>query len=255
MMGKRVDSPDAEHSFERFVNSRPASDDDLLTSRQAGDSSPNTEGGVGTWAKDDAHLSMNDAIIMKKPLLVALTLSVFALVGQAAVNVPLTIQEAIYPGSIAGISRTADPVTVGIPLPDDPTNGATDISELTLTGAATGQFRVLGRWPSGRIKWVLVDTQANVNAGGVTTSIVLTTVGPGNFGGANLATDNGSTITVATGTATFTVKKANFNVFDVVDVGSTHVVLTGASDGLVIAGPANPGTSCGTCTTLYKSSN
>src|SRR5262245_18140 len=110
MMGKRVDSPDAEHSFERFVNSRPASDDDLLTSRQAGDSSPNTEGGVGTWAKDNAHLSMNDAIIMKKPLLVALTLSVFALVGQAAVNVPLTIQEAIYPGSIAGISRTADPV-------------------------------------------------------------------------------------------------------------------------------------------------
>jgi len=38
-----------------------------------------------------------------------------------AVNVPLTIQEALYPGSVPGVTRTADPVTVGVPLPDDPT--------------------------------------------------------------------------------------------------------------------------------------
>lgn len=74
---------------------------------------------------------------------------------------------------------------------------------------------------------------------------------------ANMGTDNGSTITVATGTATFTIKKANFNVLDVVDVGSTHVVLTSSSAnrGLVVLGPAASGTTCGTCTTVYSSAN
>jgi hypothetical protein len=91
-----------------------------------------------------------------------------------AINVPLTIQEAVYPGSIAGVSRAADPVTVGIPLPDDTSTGATDVSQLGLSGASVGQFRVLGRWPSGRIKWVLVDTQASLAAGQKNISIALT---------------------------------------------------------------------------------
>ncbi len=64
--------------------------------------------------------------------------------AQAAVNVKLTVQEALYPGSVAGVTRTGDPVTVGIPLPDDSVNGVTDVSKLTLTGATVGQFRVLG---------------------------------------------------------------------------------------------------------------
>jgi len=61
----------------------------------------------------------------------------------------------------------------------------------------------------------------------------------GELWGSDLATDNGATITVATGTVTFTIKKANFNWVDVVDVGSTHVVLTSASAnrGLVMFGP------------------
>jgi len=193
---------------------------------------------------------------MKTALPIASILgTVFTFAGYAAVNVPLTVQEAIYPGSIAGIARTADPVTIGVPLPDDPTNGISDVNQLSLTGASVGQFRVLARWPSGRIKWVLVDTQANVSAGGANSSIALTSGGTGAFGGGNLATDNGATITIATGTATFTVKKSNFNVFDIVDVGAAHVVLSGASSGLVISGPVSPATSCGACTTLYTSAN
>jgi len=126
---------------------------------------------------------------------------IFALSLGAAVNVPLTIQEALYSGSVAGVNRVGYPVTVGVPLPDDPNNGAADPSQLSLTGAAVGQFRVLGRWPSGRIKWLLIDTQASLSAGQNNTSIALTGGGTGNFGGPTLATDNGTTITVATGTA------------------------------------------------------
>ncbi len=175
--------------------------------------------------------------------------------AQAAVNVKLTVQEALYPGSVAGVTRTGDPVTVGIPLPDDSVNGVTDVSKLTLTGATVGQFRVLGRWPSGRIKWVLVDTQAAVTAGGLNTSIALTDGGSGDFGGPILATDNGSTITVNTGSSVFTIRKDHFNLLDQVLVGGTTVIAAGASQGLVVTGPSLGQTACGTCTTIYSSAN
>src|SRR5262249_13678971 len=152
---------------------------------------------------------------------------------EAAVNVPLTIQETIYPGGVAGVNRTNDPVTIGIPLPDDTTGGVSDVNQLTLSGASVGQFRVLGRWPSGRIKWVQVDTQASLGAGQTNTSIVLKDGGAGNFGGSNLATDAGTTITVDTGAAKFTIKKANFNGLDQVVIGGATVVASGASQGLV----------------------
>jgi len=197
----------------------------------------------------------------KKILTIALILSSESF----AINVPLTVQEALYPGSIPGVARTNEPVTVGIPLPDDATNGATDVSQLGLSGASVGQFRVLGRWPSGRIKWVLVDTLANITAGSTNTSIALS-AGAGNFGGGNLAADNGSTITVATGTMTCTIRKALYNGCDIVDVGATHVVLSGTSQGFVVLGPDPTATypanvTCaptpgGTpCTTIFSSVN
>jgi hypothetical protein len=186
-----------------------------------------------------------------------LLLSISALVvwGQTSINVPLTVQEAIYPGSVTGIARTAEPVSVGVPLPDSPTAGATDISQLSLSGASVGQFRVLGRWPSGRIKWVLVDTQVNITAGQANTSVAMTSGGTGNFGGSNLATDNGATITVSTGAATFTIRKANFNGIDQAVVGGTTLVASGTSQGLVVLGPAPGQTTCPPCTTVYSSAN
>lgn len=165
--------------------------------------------------------------------------------------VPLTVQEALPP-STTGFTRTADPVTVGIPLADS--QGVSSVSILGLSGAAAGQFRCLGVWPSGNCKWALVDTLSSLTGSGTDTSISLT-AGSGNFGGSNLATDNGTTITVATGTATFTVKKANFNLLDIAVVGSTTIVATGTSTGMVVVGPTSPNTTCGTCTTVYSSAN
>lgn len=191
---------------------------------------------------------------MKRSLL-SLSSTFWALPLLAAVNVPLTVQEAIYPGSIAGVNRTGDPVSAGVPLPDDPATGLSDVNQLTLTGAGAGQFRVLGRWPSGRIKWVLVDTQASLSAGQTNTAITLTSGGSGNFGGPNLATDNGATIAVSTGDGVFTVKKANFNVIDQAVVGGKTLVSSGSSQGLVLTGPAPGQTTCPPCTTVYSSSN
>ena len=170
----------------------------------------------------------------------------------AALNVPLTVQEALYPGSTPGVARTNDPVCVGVPIPLSA--AITNTNSLGLTGASSGQFRILTTWDGTNAKWIQVCTLATFPAGG-TTSVSLTNSGSGNFGGNNLATDNGATISVATGAATFTIKKANFDGFDVVNVGSSPVVLTGASTGFVIVGPASPGMACGTCTTVYSSSN
>jgi hypothetical protein len=189
-----------------------------------------------------------------------------------AVNVPLTIQEALFPGDQTGrtdtlpggIARTNAPVCMGVPLADSA--GITDLSKFQLAGAAAGQFRVLGFWPSGNVKWAEVCAIVPSMAAGSTATITLSNDGSGNFGGASLATDSGATITVATGAATFTLKKANHNGLDVVDVGSTHVVLTGTSSGFVLLGPnptaAFPGNvtcspdSAGTaCTTIYSSAN
>ena len=215
-----------------------------------------SEGHAACWTHPTDQLGFRSIDVMRNRLFFVLIAS--ALLGArttAAINVPLTVQETLYPGSASGITRTADPVTVGIPLPDDATTGATDVTQLTVTGANVGQFRVLGRWPSGRIKWVLVDTQASLTGGTQSTALALATGGSGNFGGSNLATDNGATISVNTGTGAFTIKKANFNGIDSVVVGGTTVVASGTSQGFVVTGPAPGQTTCGTCTTTYSSAN
>src|SRR5690348_14170088 len=115
---------------------------------------------------------------------------------QGGLSVPLTVQELLYPAApTSGIARTRGPVTVGIPLP--PNSGITSTSQLGLTGASAGQFRAESKYPNGNLHFVLIDTLADVPADGQNTGITLTT-GSGNFGGPNLATDNGATISVDT---------------------------------------------------------
>ena len=155
--------------------------------------------------------------------LLALLATLAAETAFAALPVPLTVQEEI-PAGVTGLARAASPVTVGIPLEE--AAGITSVSQLGLVGATAGQFRELARWPSGNLKWVLADFQADVLAGGATSGISLSS-GAGNFGGANLATDGGSAITVSTGAATFTISKSGFRMLDQVTVGGTTLVQSG----------------------------
>jgi hypothetical protein len=186
----------------------------------------------------------------------------------AALNVPLTVQEALYPGGSTGIARTNEPFCMGVPVAD--AAAVTGTSSLGLTGAAAAQFRILGKWPSGNAKWIKVCGIVPSLAAGRTTTVTLTDSGGGNSGGPNLAADPGGAapITVNTGAAIFAIKKANFNVIDSVVMGSTTVVApsTAATRGLVITGPdpAQPfpaNVTCGSgsgqsaCTTEYSSAN
>lgn len=138
------------------------------------------------------------------------------------------VQEALR-GDETGTNRTSETVTVGLPLPED--GGYINTSSFGITGSTVGQFKITGWWPNGNAKWVTVDLQTDLVADTVGTGFALTDGGVGNFGGSNLATDNGTYITVDTGAAVFTIKKANFNLFDTVSVGGTPLVTTGNTGG------------------------
>src|SRR5262249_4275646 len=152
---------------------------------------------------------------------------------------------------IAGTVRRQEPVSLGLPLPD--TAGITQSSQLGLEGAKAGQFRVLGRWPSGNIEWVLVDTLADIDAG-TSANYISLVKGSGNFGGADLATEDASRIAISTGTAKFVVRKWNFNLIDEALVDDRQLIRRGMSRGFVLEGPL-PGETVCPCETEYASSN
>lgn len=205
--------------------------------------------------------------MVKRLGIVAILLALMGFPVRATISIPLVTKESIYPGSSTGIARTNEPVSVGIPFPDNDTEGGSGVGALSATGTSYGQFRVLGTWPSGRMKWVQFDTLVgSLSAGGENTGISITSGATGNFGASNMATDNGTTISVDTGAAQFTIKKANYNGFDIVVVGGTTVVATGTSDGFVVIGPSaggsfpanvtcSPETGGATCNAEFKSSN
>src|SRR6185369_1666571 len=104
-----------------------------------------------------------------------------ALPAAVALSVPITVQEALYPGSTPGVNRTNEPFCQGIPVADSA--GINGTNSLGLTGAAAGQFRILGRWPSGNAKWIEVCGILPSLAAGGTAIVTLTDAGTGNFGG------------------------------------------------------------------------
>lgn len=162
-----------------------------------------------------------------------------------ALSIPLTIQEllpaddtgGIAPTDVVGYTRNSEPVTFGVPLKDSDAISSTSQLAIARTGTPTAaQFRVLKQYPSGNIQWVLVDTLANVPANGADTGLALTA--GTNPASGTLATDDGTTITVTTGVATFTIRKANSNFINSAVVGGTTVIAGGHSGGVEYTDPS-----------------
>ena len=147
----------------------------------------------------------------------------------AALNVPIIVKEAL-PKNISGVDRINEPLTVGIPLLDS--DNIRDINQLGLSGASIGQFKVLRKYRSGNIHWVLVDTQISLPAN--KHSVIHLTCGSGNFGGSNLAQDQGNLISVDTGKVKFFIKKKNFNILQKVIV-SGDTFISSENQGSIVA--------------------
>lgn len=181
----------------------------------------------------------------------------------------ITIFEGIWPGSTRPNSRPAlYPFSRGMAMPDAACiKGAIDgkVTDLQLQDAngvrLPSQFRVTGQWKDGCAEWVLVEGLATVTPG-LTATQTLAHVAEGtggNFGGNDMAVDNGNTLTINTGAATFVLQKGGFDLFHSVTVGTTQLVGPSTASGLFLGGPPAgqklPGSvSCTVpCTNLYQS--
>src|SRR5580700_8667747 len=208
------------------------------------------------------------------PLLLITFLALPTLVRAQGLRVPIIVQPAEWtkmPTAAPVGVRTNAPVTFGLGIPDsaqidcpgtqDKPQNEQAPSKLKLqneSGARlNSQFRCMAKWPDGYAKWVLVDAQLPSFADhspGYDKSIVVAQVASagGNYPAAGMALQckaagvpaadcpDGNHIVVATGSATFLIKEANYNLFDDAEVGSAHIIskaVHGPNDGLYLQGP------------------
>jgi hypothetical protein len=136
--------------------------------------------------------------------------------ASASLSVPLTLQD------FSGVARTAEPVRSGVPIPR--AAQLFSIAALRLLGPdgtpVPARFQVLGRWDAGPadgtapIRWLLVELQAHVPAGG---SRVYTLQAGGDSApapGAIAIADAPEQVTVTTGPARFVVSRQRGSLLD-----------------------------------------
>ncbi|RPI73206.1 MAG: hypothetical protein EHM45_21085, partial [Desulfobacteraceae bacterium] len=159
--------------------------------------------------------------------LIALMVCLFLFSGAgpasaAPIRVPIHVQEALPANVTNGWVRTAEPVKVGVPLLDS--DGISNVNQLTLEGVSACQFRVLERFPSGNIRWVLCDFQTDLSAN-QKRIIYLTNGTP--TAGTGLAVDAGSTVAINTGAMQVVIQKHGKNILDRAMVGGVEYISPG----------------------------
>ena len=151
----------------------------------------------------------------------------------AEISVPLIIHEALREG-VSGIDRKSEPVTVGLPFPQGMVEIKNGSPQLAVKGSREYQFRTLKKWPDGSAEWVLVDFQADVNAGRINDKFKVVS-GNGTSQG-RLAEDKGDIIQIDTGRMQVEIRKKGFNLFDQVLVDGREIIEKGASRGIILKG-------------------
>ena len=174
---------------------------------------------------------------MKKSILV-LTLLFLTWLSAAIAQVPLIVEER------AGIARSDEPVTLGVPFakgeltPGTPTR-VTDPGR----NPVDAQFKTMAVWDDGSIKWLKCDFQASLGASS-TAQYTLETNTAHTPTTELTVTETSTAITVTTGPLRFVVSKSNFNLFDQVwlDLNSDRqytadeeIIAPGTSPGPVVS--------------------
>ena len=142
-------------------------------------------------------------------------------------RVPLSISETkgISPDESGCKHRQNVPITQGVPLPKGALH---DLDSVWVEGSdgqpVSAQFRALGRWTDGSLKWVLTDFSADVSAevginyffcyGQKPTSI------PSN--GEIQIEESDDRITVCTGPLRFVVNRRHFSLIESVELGNVN---------------------------------
>ncbi len=138
----------------------------------------------------------------------------------------------------AGVARSGEIVTSGVPLPRD--MGVLTADELALFDAAGSpipcQKKVTARWggapgdASKPVRWVLLDFPASVGAGGEALYYLRRAPDQASLPTAVRVHDDGSTLTVDTGAASFRLGRDSFDLFRGVELAGSGTVLAPSRD-------------------------
>jgi hypothetical protein len=142
----------------------------------------------------------------------------------------------------AGVTRRAEPVTSGVPVAKSlDLRTADGLRLLDSSGREVpAQFAVTSRWggspsdASRPIRWLLIDFQADVGAGG-TAAYRLEGGGDGSVRGTTLRVtrSDAQVLEISTGPAHFAFGKRAFRLFDSVHVGGQRLLSAASSSGII----------------------
>lgn len=177
--------------------------------------------------------------------LLAFAVAVFCARACASDN-PSPLSVSLYVMNPSSLPRTAWPVSGGVPIPRDATDGRAPItspSQLSVVdaqgNAVPAQFRVLARWDGDRsdtgrpIKWLLVDLQADVPANGTAKYRLVSYPYPLTLSNAVTVSEDDGGVTVDTGPLQFRVSRRGFNLFEWVRRGEDQLVYSSPENGFV----------------------
>lgn len=137
--------------------------------------------------------------------------------GRADELVTLTMQERL------GLARVAEPVTIGVPLPQGAVKSATDLVVLSGGKAIPAEIRPIVKWPDGSIRWVHLYFVADCPATGQA-AVALATGTPADSASRLVVDDAAEAITVNTGPLKFVVRKKGFNLIDSAQINGQPVI-------------------------------
>ena len=151
----------------------------------------------------------------------------FFLLSASALEIPLTIEEP------AGVARTSEPVTSGVPLPPN-----TQTTTWALFDGAQQIPVQITRLP-GRTPWILLDFQIDVPASGKKTLTLRDTASTVTPSRPLTISEDATQITVVTGPLKVLIKKNLFNLFDAVWVDKDNDGVFASTEQTVISSGNN----------------
>ena len=145
----------------------------------------------------------------------------------------------------SGISRSLEPIKIGLPFPKGLVHQCSQLQIQDQTGNALPlQATILARWSDSSIQWALVEFFAQVDANSIVeyhVEVLERSVTTDNYAGQNLAiTDDAHTISVSTGAAAFEIPKNEFRPFQGVSVQEKGLLQDGGTKFHLIDSEGSP---------------
>ncbi|MBI2567930.1 MAG: hypothetical protein HYV63_12940 [Candidatus Schekmanbacteria bacterium] len=157
----------------------------------------------------------------------------FGAAGAHALDVPLTVSSRESSGQAQAV------VTSGVPFPPGVLPAAGEVRVLQADTEIPTQSAASATWPDGTVRWLLLSFQADLHAGAADSFTVRTGAAPTPAGGVSVQDDQ-ATLTIRTGTAVFSLGKAELQLagrnFQVDSGGATYTAVP-AGDQWVVEEP------------------